>query len=189
MDITSRTGALPITPPDESALGQDALYERVNAEFAAPLVRLARAHEADPSLQQDLLQEIHIALWRSLSAFGGRCSLRTWVYRVAHNAAASYVLRRRRRFDKHLVDLDEVEIPADTTGVDTAVDEARMVARIRALVQQLKPLDREVFVLYLEGLSMEEIAEIAGLSQVNTRTKLHRIRAVLAAQLGNGEPR
>lgn len=187
MDLTRQTGALAITPATEPALGQDALYERVNAEFAAPLVRLARAHEADTSLQQDLLQEIHIALWRSLSAFGGRCSLRTWVYRVAHNAAASYVLRRRRRFDKHLVDLDDVEIPAEVTEVGTAVDEARMVARIHQLVQQLKPLDREVFVLYLEGLSMEEIAEIAGLSQVNTRTKLHRIRALLAARLGIGE--
>lgn len=187
MGITTQTGDLAIAVVDETVLGQDALYERVNAEFAAPLVRLARAHEADPSLQQDLLQEIHIALWRSLSAFGGRCSLRTWVYRVAHNAAASYVLRRRRRFDKNLVDLDDVELPAEVPEVGTAVDEARMVVRIRELVQQLKPLDREVFVLYLEGLSMEEIAEIAGLSQVNTRTKLHRIRALLAARLGIGE--
>ena len=188
MGITTQSGELAIAAADTPALGQDTLYERVNADFAAPLVRLARAHEADSSPQQDLLQEIHIALWRSLSAFGGRCSLRTWVYRVAHNAAASYVLRRQRRFDKHLVDLDDVEIPADAAELDTAVDEARMVARIHGLVQQLKPLDRQIFVLYLEGLSMEDIAEIAGLSQVNTRTKLHRIRALLAARLGTGEP-
>lgn len=187
MGITTETGELVMAGAEESVPSQDALYERVSAEFAAPLARLARAHEADPSLQQDLLQEIHIALWRSLAAFRGRCSLRTWVYRVSHNAAASHVLRRRRRFDKHLVDLDDVEIPADAPEIGAAVDEARMVARIRELVQQLKPLDREVFVLYLEGLSMEEIAEIAGLSQVNTRTKLHRIRALLAARLGIGE--
>jgi len=172
----------------EQPADQDALYECVSAEFAAPLTRLARAHEADPSLQQDLLQEIHIALWKSLAAFGGRCSLRTWVYRVAHNAAATHVLRRRRRFDRNLVDLDDVEIAAEAPEAGTVVDEARILARIRSLVQRLKPLDREVFVLYLEGLSMEEIAEIAGLSQVNTRTKLHRIRALLAARLGTGEP-
>jgi RNA polymerase sigma-70 factor, ECF subfamily len=187
MGITSETGELAVTAAEETVAGDDALYERVSAEFAAPLARLARAHEADPSLQQDLLQEIHIALWRSLSAFGGRCSLRTWVYRVSHNAAASYVLRRRRRFDKHLVGLDELEIAADTPDAGTTLDEARMLARIRELVQRLKPLDREVFVLYLEGLSMEEIAEIAGLSQANTRTKLHRIRALLAVRLGIGE--
>src|SRR4051812_34308467 len=97
-------------PSDDSSDGnRDALYERIAAGFAAPLARLAGAHEADPSLRQDLLQEIHLALWRSLPAFAGRCSLRTWVYRVAHNVAASHALRRSRRFDKHLVDLDAVE--------------------------------------------------------------------------------
>jgi RNA polymerase sigma-70 factor, ECF subfamily len=187
MGITTESGAdLAMAAADEP-VGQDALYERISTQFAAPLTRLARAHEADPSLQQDLLQDIHIALWRSLPAFGGRCSLKTWVYRVAHNAAATHVLRHRRRRVKNLVDLDEIEIASELPAVDVAVDEARMLSRLHELVQRLKPLDREVFVLYLEGLSMEEIAEIAGLSQANTRTKLHRIRALLAAQLRTGD--
>ena len=172
--------------PTEDAGSQDSLYEQVNAEFAAPLVRLARAHEADVSLQQDLLQEIHIALWRSLPAFGRRCSLRTWVYRVAHNAAATYVLRQKRVASK-LVSLDDIDFASEAPPADAVLDEARMLERMRGLMQRLKPLDREVFVLYLEGLSMEDIAEIAGLSQTNTRTKLHRLRLLLAAQLRMGE--
>lgn len=188
MGITTESGAeLAVAAADDVSAGQDALYERISSEFAAPLARLVRAHEADTSLQQDLLQDIHIAIWRSLPAFGGRCSLRTWVYRVAHNVAATHVLRRRRRVAKDLVSLDDIEIASEAPDFDAAVDEARMLARIRALVQRLKPLDREIFVLYLEGLSMEDIAEIAGLSQTNTRTKLHRIRALLAAQLRTGE--
>jgi RNA polymerase sigma-70 factor (ECF subfamily) len=170
----------------EGAGGLEALYEQVSAEFSAPLARLARAHEADSSLQPDLLQEIHIALWRSLPAFGGRCSLRTWVYRVAHNAAATYVLRRRR-LAKNLVSLDDIEIASEAPGADAVVDESRMLERIRALVLRLKPIDREIFVLYLEGMSVEEMAEISGLSQTNTRTKLHRIRMLLASQLRTGE--
>ena len=47
---------------DPDAAGLEALFEKVAAEFAAPLTRLARAHEVDTHLQQDLLQEIHIAL-------------------------------------------------------------------------------------------------------------------------------
>ena len=46
---------------DPDTFGQEALFEKVAAEFAAPLARLARAHEADAHQQQDLLQEIHIA--------------------------------------------------------------------------------------------------------------------------------
>jgi len=47
----------------------EVLFEGVASELAAPLARLVRAHEADPTLQQDLLQEAHLALWRSLRTF------------------------------------------------------------------------------------------------------------------------
>src|SRR5687768_83994 len=182
----SITEAAASTMASDGAGGQEALYEQVSAEFSAPLTRLARAHEADASLQQDLLQEIHIALWRSLPAFGGRCSLRTWVYRVAHNAAATYVLRRRR-IAKNLVSLDDIDIASEAPAADAVLDDARMLERMRALVLRLKPIDREIFVLYLEGMSVEEMAEISGLSHTNTRTKLHRIRMLLATQLRTGE--
>src|SRR5581483_1978112 len=58
--------------------------------------RLARAYEAEPGRRDDLVQEIHLALWRSFRGFDGRCSLRTWIYRVAHNTATSYVIRQKR---------------------------------------------------------------------------------------------
>ena len=151
------------------------------------MARLARAHEADPSLQQDLIQDIHVGLWRSLPNFGGRCSLRTWVYRVAHNVAATHVLRRRRHAS-NLVGLDDIDIASEAQAIDAAVDEANMLARLHALIQRLKPLDRQVFVLYLEGLPLDEIAEIAGLSPTNTGTKLHRIRTLLAEQLNGDSP-
>jgi RNA polymerase sigma-70 factor (ECF subfamily) len=186
MGITTETDVDYATPMDRSDAGRDALFERIAAEYGAPMARLARAHEADPSLQQDLLQDIHVALWRSLPAFGGRCSLRTWVYRVAHNVAATHVLRQRRHAGKSLVSLDDIDIVSEAKAIDTKVDEARVLARMHALIQRLRPLDRQLLVLYLEGLSVEEIADIAGLSQANTHTKLHRIRTLLAAQL-NGE--
>jgi RNA polymerase sigma-70 factor, ECF subfamily len=181
MEITTDAG---VSRESCESVDHDELFERISAEYSAPLARLTRAHEADAALQQDLLQEIHIAIWRSLPAFGGRCSLRTWVYRVAHNAAVSYVMRRQRGISKHLVSIDDFDAPAEAPDVDVAVDEALMLARIHALLPKLKPIDREVFVLYLEGLTMEEIADIAGLSRTNTATKLHRLRALLAAQLG-----
>jgi RNA polymerase sigma-70 factor (ECF subfamily) len=184
---TQASDGLPMVVSAETTAGVDALYERIAGEFAAPLTRLVRAHEADASLQQDLLQEVHIAIWRSLPAFAGRCSLRTWVYRVAHNTAVSWVVRRQRGISKLLMDLDDVEIAADEPEVGAQVDEARMLARMRALVQKLKPLDRQIFVLYLEGLTVDEIAEIAGLTHTNTGTKLHRLRRLLAAQLSDEE--
>ena len=107
---------------------------------------------------------------------------------MAHNVAATHVLRRRRHAAKNLVSLDDMDIASEWQAMDVAVDEARVLARVHALIQRLKPLDREVFVLYLEGLPVDEMATIAGLSPSNIHTKLHRIRTLLATQLTGDKP-
>ena len=178
---------VPAEGADTESAGHDTLYSRLAGEYAAPLERLARAHEADRALQQDLLQEIHLALWRSLRAFNNRCSLKTWVYRVTHNAASTYVLRARRRRSRELVALDDLEIADEPADVDADIDEARALAQVSKLIQRLKPIDREVIILHLEGLSREEIGEIAGLSLSNVAIKIHRIKQLLAKALGREE--
>jgi RNA polymerase sigma-70 factor, ECF subfamily len=165
----------------------DAIFERVASDFAAPLARLVRAHEADPALQQDLMQEVHLALWRSLRNFDRRCSLRTWVYRVAHHVAATHILRSRRRRARHFTTLDDAEFPPASTDIAAEVDAAQVLQRLYALIQCLAPLDREIIILHLEGLSADEIAEIAGLTSTNTHTKLHRIRQLLATKINAGD--
>ena len=74
-------------------MGRDELYMEAARTFGPALQRLVRVYEADPDKARDLLQEIHIALWQSFETFDARCSLRTWVYRVAHSAAASHERR------------------------------------------------------------------------------------------------
>ncbi len=157
---------------------QDDLYEQVTAELGAALGRLARSYEADADKRRDLLQEIHFAIWRSLATFGGECSLRTWVYRVAHNVAATHVLKQRRA--RPLVALDE-EMP-EIVDVDAPIDRQRALDRLYVLIQQLEPLDREVILLYLEGVDAASIGEITGISPANVATKIHRIKKVLAGR-------
>jgi len=164
----------------EQGQSQDDLYQRVASEYGPALDRLARAHEADPDKRRDLLQEIHIALWRSFVSFEGRCSLRTWVYRVAHNAAASHILRSRRAKSRNLVSLDALDtIPDDRSGRHAA-DQRQDVERLLALIQQLNPLDRQIMLLYLEGEDAKSIGEITGVSAGNAATKVHRIKRILA---------
>jgi RNA polymerase sigma-70 factor (ECF subfamily) len=161
-------------------------YRVVAERFAEPLRRLARGYEADSDKRRDLLQEIHVALWRSLDRYEERCSMRTWVYRVAHNVAASYVTRQRR-LAHTFVGLDELESIADGGAVDEAAIRRDALQRILALVHRLKPLDRQVMLSYLEGIDAASIGEITGISAGNVATKVHRIKAVLARRLQRGE--
>jgi DNA-directed RNA polymerase specialized sigma24 family protein len=66
-----------------------------------------RAYEADPEKRRDLSQDIYFRFWRSFQRYGARCSLRTWVYRVAHHVAASHVLREREIFSREGKPRDE----------------------------------------------------------------------------------
>jgi len=161
------------------------LYQEATTEHGAALGRLARSYEADPDKRQDLLQEIHLAIWRSLERFDGRCSLRTWVYRVAHNVATSHVISHRRQRSQRWVTLDALDAMSDH-GDTEAVDRELMLRELHALIHQLEPPDRQLMLLYLEGLDAASIGEITGLSRSNVATKVHRLKRVIAHRVRHG---
>jgi RNA polymerase sigma-70 factor (ECF subfamily) len=165
---------------------QDELYQEAAAAYAAALQRLARAYEADSDKRGDLLQDIHLALWRSLARFNGACSLRTWVYRVAHNVATSHVLREQRRRRRTTVTLESIENIASQVDNEHEAGRQNTLERVLAMVQRLKPLDRQVILSYLEGLDGASIGEITGLSSANVATKIHRIKNILSGQFHEG---
>ena len=124
-----------------------------------------------------------MGLWRSFAAFDGRCSLRTWVYRVAHNVATSHVIRQKRK-NRVLVTLEAIEaLPDDTHGQDQRVN----LERLLTLIQRLKPLDRQMTLLYLEGMDAASIGEVMGVSAGSVATKIHRIKNILARRFHGGE--
>jgi RNA polymerase sigma-70 factor (ECF subfamily) len=128
MGFFGRRSAVRDAPPG-NASARDELYRRVADEFGPSLGRLAAAYEADPAHRDDLLQDIHIAVWRSLAGFEQRSSLRTWVYRVAHNTAASHVRRQRRARRAPLVSLDELDDVADSIDREEEVTQSVVLAR------------------------------------------------------------
>jgi RNA polymerase sigma-70 factor (ECF subfamily) len=166
---------------------QDRLYEQAAAEFGGAVSRLASAYDADPDKRADLRQEIHLALWRSFAGFNGHCSMRTWVYRVAHNVAATHVLRSQRVRAQGLVSLDALEV--EPAGATPDANRQLALDRLLAMIRRLKPLDRQVISLYLEGEDAAAIGEVTGLSSGNVAVKVHRIKALLGRQFHEGERR
>ncbi|MGA3238412.1 MAG: RNA polymerase sigma factor [Bryobacteraceae bacterium] len=166
--------------------GQEDYWRQAAAEYAAALERLAWAYEADPDQRRDLVQEIHLALWRSFGSFDARCSLRTWIYRVAHNVATSHVIRQKKRNALVFLTLEEIEAQQAPQNVEESADRQQALARVLALVQGLEILDRQPILDYLEGLDAESMSQITGLSAANVWTKIHRIKNVLVRQFHSG---
>jgi RNA polymerase sigma-70 factor (ECF subfamily) len=170
----------------DGAQEQDRLFEEVMRDYGSALERLARAYEADAEARRDLLQEIHIALWRSLARFDNRCSVRTWMYRVAHNVAASHVDRQARARKRVFVSLEELDNHADEGAGEADAEQRHALGRLYAMIQALKPLDRQVMLAYLEGMDAASTAEITGLSAVHVATKIHRIKDALGRRFREG---
>ena len=183
----------PLLPSASSAeaaeIARDERYLEAAALYGAALERMARAYEADPSRRQDLLQDVHVAIWRSLLTFDGRCSLLTWVYRVAHYTATKHMLANRRVRLHEMHTLDEIPDIEDYQGASSNAVETDSLQRLLTLIERLKPLDRQVILMYLEDFSAEAIGEVVGLSPSYIATKIHRVKKLLATMFheGNGQ--
>jgi len=165
---------------------RDDLFQQATAMYADALERLVRAYELDPEKRRDLLQEIHLALWLSFEKFEGRCSLRTWVYRIAHNIATSHVIRQRRA-NSRLLSLEEIDAMPRQSDPHSA--DRLDLERLLQLIHRLNPPDRELMLLYLEDLDAGAIGDIMGLSAVNVRSKVHRLKTILARRFhAGGQP-
>jgi RNA polymerase sigma-70 factor (ECF subfamily) len=171
------------TPGNDALVRREESFRAAIGEFGTVLDRIAAGYEADADKRHDLRQEIHLQLWRSLELFDGRCSLKTWTLRVAHNTAASHV-SRERRWRSRFVSIEELESQADESynqsSAAVALDRERALDQLYVLIRGLKPLDREVILCWLEDLDASSIAEITGLSPANVAMKAHRIRNLLA---------
>jgi len=165
---------------------RDSLYEQAAEAYSSALDRLARAYELDAEARRDLLQEIHFHLWRSFANFDQRCSLRTWVYRVAHNVATGHVIRQRRIRERlvNLEDFDSVEDPGGSGQTELKLRQGEALERLSELIQRLKPLDRQIIVSYLEEMPASAISEVTGLSPANVAMKIHRIKKILKRWFG-----
>jgi RNA polymerase sigma-70 factor (ECF subfamily) len=158
----------------------DEWFERVVQEYGPALRRLASAWERNPAGQEDLLQEILLALWKALPRFRGEAAQRTFVFRVAMNRALTHRFRRPPD-NEPLGAAVHVSDSRRTPEAEAAVLEQR--AQLLAALQSLPLPMRQVLTLSLEGLSRAEIGDILGISENNAAVRLSRARRALQEAL------
>lgn len=144
--------------------------------FLPQLWRALRGYEANPALQEELMQEVLLAIWRSLDRLRAQDRLLPFVLRIAHNLGASHVRDAARSPQR----LPLEQAPQELAGADPAQDETRgLLQALRAL-----PLpQRQVMLLQLEGFDYREIAELLGISVDNVGVRAHRARKQLQEML------
>lgn len=157
-------------------------FDDVIERFGDALSRMAWGYTDNAADHADLLQEILVALWQSLPRFRGDASLWTFVFRVAHNRALSFVGRQRRQ---RWLPLTETVLDPKP-GPDATVERVTERERLLSAVRQLPPPLRQAIMLSLEGASPGDIAAVQGISEGNASVRLTRARKALQELLNPG---
>jgi len=180
--------------PDEAELveqarrGQPAAVRRIIRQHNQRLYRIARSILRDDSEAEDALQEAYARAFANLGAFRGEARLGTWLARIVMNEALGRLRGRRPT-----VDLDQISerpgreaqvIPFPNANPDldpeTAVAQRELRALLERAIDELPERFRIVLVARLiEGMSIEETAELFGIVPETVKTRLHRARRLV----------
>jgi RNA polymerase sigma-70 factor (ECF subfamily) len=156
---------------DRAAMGR--LYERYRRRVYSLIARIAGGPAAD-----EVSQEAFLKIFKGLQGFRGESQLGTWIYRLAVNAALTYVTRRPK-------DLPLDEQPEEPCAVEPPAGDPALRERLERALGALPAGYRAVLVLHdVEGLNHEEIAEILGCRVGTSKSQLHKARLRMRELLG-----
>jgi len=124
---------------------------------------------------KDLFQEITIQLWKAYPKFRGDSKFSTWMYRVALNTAITLYRKSKRSIKTQ--DYESVIFKVKTDEYD-ATEEEQLNLMYKA-IRELGDIDKALVFLYLEDKNYREISETLGISEVNARVKMNRIKTKL----------
>jgi RNA polymerase sigma-70 factor (ECF subfamily) len=154
------------------------------------LFRIARGVVRDDSIAEDVVQEAYLLAFRHLKEFRGQSSLSTWLHRIVLNEALGRVRQSARRH--------EIVIPTDGSGAqilnfpsNSSLDDPEKTMAQRQILRLVEEATDElpdefrlVFIArVIEGMSVEETAELLGIRPETVRTRLHRARKLLRQHL------
>jgi RNA polymerase sigma-70 factor (ECF subfamily) len=125
---------------------------------------------------EELTQDVFIKVFRYLSSFKQESSFSTWLYRIAYNTAISETRKKKYEYPA----IDEMLINTIQDDEFLTDDSSGRIDLLENALRLLPPEERMMILLfYMQDKTIDEVAEITGLSATNVKTKLFRIRKKL----------
>lgn len=137
--------------------------------------KVCRLYTNNYDAHNDLFQEITIQLWKAYPKFRGDSKFSTWMYRVALNTAITLYRKSKRTVNTEEFDAIQYKIKSEEYD-DTEEQQLKLLYKA---VQQLNDIEKALVFLYLEDKNYREISETLGISEVNARVKMNRIKTKL----------
>ena len=137
--------------------------------------KVCRIYTDDKDSHDDLFQEIVLQLWRSYDSFKGDSKFSTWMYRVSLNTAITLIRKKTKSSETDFNEAQFLNLTSDDK--DEFLEER--ITLLYAAIRLLNDVERALVLLFLEDLPYKDIAETLGISEVNARVKMNRVKIKL----------
>jgi RNA polymerase sigma-70 factor (ECF subfamily) len=137
--------------------------------------KVCRLYTNNQDAHNDLFQEITIQLWKAYPKFRGDAKFSTWMYRVGLNTAITLYRKSKRTIKTQ--EFETVSFKIKSVEYDDT--EEQQLKLLYKAVHQLNDIEKALVLLYLEDKKYNEISETLGISEVNARVKMNRVKKKL----------
>ncbi len=158
------------------------MSQQLEAEFVKQLEenqnivhKICRLYTNDKDAHNDLFQEVTIQLWKAYPKFRGDAKFSTWMYRVALNTAITLYRKSTRRVKTTAYESVQFKV----TDMQEDDESAEQLTLLYGAVKQLNDIEKALVFLYLEDKNYKEISATLGISEVNARVKMNRVKTKL----------
>jgi len=124
----------------------------------------------------DMYQEILMQLWKSFASFKGNSSRETWLYKVALNTASTFVSKSIKRRELQQA-LSEVVRPEGVPGEENCQADI-----LNAFMNTLSDIEASILMMYLDGMTSDDIADVVGITANAVRVRVKRIKTTFENQ-------
>lgn len=151
---------------------QEEFFNQLVRENKSTIYTVCYMFSRDEDEVNDLFQETLINIWKGIDGFREESKVSTWIYRVALNTC---LLQERKKKKE----VQRVPLKMDVNFFEDNDANAAQVRQLHQRIGQLGLVDRAIVMLWLEGMSYEEIGSVMGISAQNVGVKLFRIKEQL----------
>jgi RNA polymerase sigma-70 factor (ECF subfamily) len=153
-------------------------FEQLVRQHKRTIYTVCYMFSHDKSEIDDLFQEILIRLWNGFDNYEGRSTALTWIYRVALNTAINQDKKERRR-------IETVPLTVDIDPYEADDPKTQQIRELYDRISRLDLIDRSLILLWLEGITYDEIGAIIGITPNNVGVRLARIKEKLVKMSKN----
>jgi RNA polymerase sigma factor, sigma-70 family len=154
-------------------------FTKIVRDHKATIYTVCYMFSKDKEEIEDLFQDVLIKIWQGFDRFRGESDVRTWIWRIALNTCINADRKKKRSGTR-------VPLSVDIDPFEDTNDKSLQTKQLYSRINCLGLVDRSIVLLWLEGLSYDEIGQIVGISAGSVSVKLVRIREQLKQMNDNG---